>query len=166
MVSALFQRNTELGEDLITSMEILKEIYSSHKRESFCNVQIIEKNMQYPLIHLTDKKSGHTSQKRCFSWQIFWKTWIILLQGVLQVSWEEGSVFRQSHARNCIKELFRLLLKAKERIFPGESCYLNLLRAALKPSGRKKASHLIIFCYLLSSCREEQKILRIRDIQC
>lgn len=39
----IFQRNTELGDDLVTGMEVLKEIYSSHERESFCNVQIIEK---------------------------------------------------------------------------------------------------------------------------
>lgn len=38
----IFQRNTELGDDLIIGMEILKEIFSSHNRESFCNVQIIE----------------------------------------------------------------------------------------------------------------------------
>lgn len=39
----IFQRNKELGNDLITGMEILKEIFSSHNRESFSNVQIIGK---------------------------------------------------------------------------------------------------------------------------
>lgn len=28
----IFQRNTELGDNLITGMEILKEIYSSHNK--------------------------------------------------------------------------------------------------------------------------------------
>lgn len=38
-VKCISQKNTELGDDLITGMEIPKEIFSSANRESFCNVQ-------------------------------------------------------------------------------------------------------------------------------
>lgn len=39
----IFQRTTELGDNLIPGMEIPKEFFSSYNRESFSNVQIIEK---------------------------------------------------------------------------------------------------------------------------
>lgn len=44
----ILQMNTEFDDNLITGMEIPKEIYLSHNKETLCNVQKIDKNMQYP----------------------------------------------------------------------------------------------------------------------
>lgn len=59
----IFQRTTELGDNLIPGMEIPKEFFSSYNRESFCNVQIIEKIWNiHEFIWLT-KVQAHLSEE-------------------------------------------------------------------------------------------------------
>lgn len=129
-------RNAEIDGNLIAGAKISRGISPSATTGNFCNDQEIEKTWDVnELSPLTKLQSQVLEDEFC--WWVLRKDGLGLLLGLLPRSWEQSQVLPWSHANRAVKQPLKLLLRGKGRRFPASSCYLKMLRAALKPSRGK-----------------------------